>query len=104
MKGKSDKFILEEHLDKITHEPICVLCLRSLDGIPQEERGIIEFYNGWWWICPNCKRFMREFDQTQFEPWSQQTEIPYFRKSRKWWVAWLEKEYDIKIKRSEGER
>jgi hypothetical protein len=31
-------------------------------------------------------------------------EIPYSRRSRKRWVAWLEKEYDIKIKRSEGEQ
>lgn len=31
--------------------------------------GIIEFYNGWFPICPNCKPLFREEDQTQVKPW-----------------------------------
>lgn len=93
---KSKTFILGEHIEKITPESNCVVCLTDIRSVNQEDRGIIEFFDGWWWICPKCKKLMPGFDQTQCEPWYHSDTIPYYRKSRKYWLAYLEREYNIK--------
>lgn len=97
VKIKSEVFILEEHLDKITYRDDCILCRRKITSIPLEERGIVEFWDGWFWICPNCKEPMADFDQTQYKPWYRAEEIRYSSRSRKYWLNYLDKEYGIKI-------
>lgn len=94
---KSKEFILSEHLDKITILPHCLLCQGHLDD-KEENRGIIEFQDGWFWICSKCKKVVgATFDQTQSEPWWDTVIPPYYAKSRGWWLKWFEREYHMKF-------
>lgn len=87
--------------DVIKELKSCVLCLGNMD--PEEEnRGIIEFYDGWFWICSKCRQIVAGtlLDMTQSEDWGTQEVIPYFKRSRKRWLKYLEEEHQIIIKTS----
>lgn len=94
---KSKSFILEEHLDKMTEKPYCILCRGDIQQVALTARGAIEFYDGWFWICPKCRLLVPTFDQTQCEPWSQSDIPPYRASSRKRWLRWFAEEFYIHI-------
>jgi hypothetical protein len=87
--------------DVIRESKSCVLCLGDMD-LEEEDRGIVEFYDGWFWICSKCRKILSGsmLDMTQFEDWGTQEVIPYFKRSRKRWLRYLEEEHRIIIKKS----
>lgn len=84
--------------DVIRESKTCVLCLGDLDS-EEENRGIIEFYDGWFWICSKCRKVVADtlLDMTQSEDWGKQDAIPYHKRSRKRWLKYLEKEHQVII-------
>lgn len=57
----------------------CVNCGFKGDKKPRwfyNDWGIIEFYDGWFYICPTCKPLFPKEDQTQVEPWWSNKIIP----------------------------
>ncbi len=94
--GHSETWILEEHLHKITDKPGCTYCRRSLADVEKADRGVVEFFDGWFWICPACRLVVGDtFDQTQCLPWYHTQYPPYFQKSRRYWAKWFEDEYGM---------
>ena len=76
----------------------CVLCFGDIDPA-EEDRGIIEFLDGWFWICSKCRKLVagKLIDMTQSEDWGKQEVIPYHERSRKRWLNYLEEEHQIDI-------
>jgi len=81
--------------DVIKELESCVLCLG--DNPREEDRGIIEFYDGWFWICSKCRKLLAGtlLDVTQSSDWGTQTVIPYHKRSRKRWLKYLQEEHQI---------
>lgn len=83
--------------ERIPELKSCVLCLGDIDA-DEESRGIIEFNDGWFWICSKCRLVVgKTFDLTQIDDWGEGEIPPYLKRSRKCWLKWLEKEYQIKF-------
>lgn len=75
----------------------CALCCTSLD-VDKNKRGVIEFFDGWFWICSECKHKVgKTFDCTRQKDYGDHDVIPYSKRSRKYSLRWLEKEYQITI-------
>ena len=76
----------------------CVLCLGDLE-VKEDDRGIVEFLDGWFWICSKCRKALAGtlVDMTQSEDWGKQETIPYFKRSRKYWLKYLEQEHGVLI-------
>jgi len=76
----------------------CVICLNNIDS-QESDRGIIEFYDGWFWICSKCRELLKDklLDMTQSDDWGKQEVIPYSKSSRKRWLQWLQKEHSITL-------
>jgi len=91
----STEFILEEHLRKITPLIYCALCRSSLRGVAVADRGIIEFHDGFFWICPACRKKIPDSDQTQHVPWARTPFPRYSRRSRRSWLQWFRDEYGV---------
>jgi hypothetical protein len=87
--------------DRIPELESCVLCLRDID-VKEEDRGIIEFTDGWFWICSKCRKLVegKLIDKTQSDDWGRQEVIPYYKRSRKRWLKYLEEEHQIIINAS----
>ena len=78
----------------------CVFCLGDLGD--ESGRGIVEFTDGWFWICPACRQIVgKTLDQTQAVDYSY--DIPPFKmRSRKRWLKYLEGEHQIKFEVKHG--
>ncbi len=100
-KMSKQTFNAREHFrDVIPKSKTCVLCQGPLDS-EEKERGIIEFMDGWFWICSKCRKIVgRTFDQTQCKSIAEGEIPPYYKRSRKYWLKWLEEEYQITIKQN----
>ncbi len=95
MARLSNEWVLEEQLDKITNRPDCILCRSSLDEVGNNERGVLEFHDGWFWICPICRGKIPDCDQAEHEPWYLAKQPPYYARSRKQWLAWFQEKYGV---------
>ncbi len=83
--------------DRIPNLKECVLCLGDIDK-QEEDRGIIEFMDGWFWICSKCRKIVGDtLDLTQADNWYKTDIPPYYKRSRKYWLKYLEKEHQITI-------
>lgn len=83
--------------DRIPDLKECVLCCGNIDA-DEESRGIIEFMDGWFWICSKCRKVVGGIlDMTQVDDWADTDIPPYYKRSRKSWLNYLEKELEIII-------
>jgi hypothetical protein len=71
----------------------CVICKGALD-FDKNCWGIVEFTDGWYWICSSCRNAVGIYDHTKHSSRDNVETIPYERRSRKRWWAWLfDREY-----------
>lgn len=76
----------------------CALCRGNLDT-NESERGVVEFYDGWFWICSICKlKVGKDFDHAQKDDYGDCVVIPYFKRSRRYFLKWLKEECEIEIR------
>lgn len=75
----------------------CSLCLSLLEK-DKNDRGIVEFKDGWYWICSSCRKVVGKiFDLTQCSDYAEWEVIRYSKRSRNHWVIWLSQNYEIDI-------
>ena len=79
----------------------CALCTGALDA-DKSKRGMVEFMDGWFWICNQCKNEVGlDFDYTQYSTVDELSDnctvIPYMKRGRKSALKWLKKEFGITI-------
>jgi hypothetical protein len=87
--------------DVILETKQCALCQSHIDQ-DEEDRGIVEFIDGWYWICSECRKTVgKVLDATQCKEFTEWAIPPYSKRSRKHWLGWLEKEYKIIIEGKE---
>lgn len=87
----------EKFRDNITPAKDCALCQGDLDP-NEEDRGFVEFTDGWFWICSKCRKLVgKTLDGTQCEKITEWEIPPYRKRSRKYWLKWLEDNFQIKI-------
>lgn len=80
------------------------MCHGVLD--PEEaKRGIVEFYDGWCWVCGKCRKSLAGtlVDMTQSEDWGKQETLPYSKRSHKRTLQYLEREHHVVIAQIKGE-
>jgi len=83
--------------DRIPSLKECVLCRGDIDE-KEEDRGIMEFMDGWFWICSKCRKIVGgTLDMTQVEDLCTTDIPPYYKRSRKHWLKYLERKHQIKI-------
>jgi len=75
----------------------CPLCGAILD-VHDSERGVVEFMDGWFWVCGKCKEKLgRTFDCTQHDDYGEGEVIRCYKRSRRYSLKWLKEEYQIEI-------
>jgi len=75
----------------------CPLCLHKLDA-DKDKMGVVEFLDGYFWVCNKCMAKLGEsFDCRKQKDWGAHETIRYFRRSRKFVLAWLKQEYQVQI-------
>lgn len=81
--------------DVIKNLKECVLCRGDIDE-KEDDRGIVEFMDGWFWICSKCRGIVGgKLDMTQVDDWGKADIPPYYKRSRKYLLKYLEEEHQI---------
>jgi len=97
MEAKTAEATREYFRDRIPNLEECALCLGELD-VEENKRGIVEFMDGCYWICNKCRKVVgKVLDMTQVEDYCETDIPPYYKKSRRHWLKYLEKEHQISI-------